>query len=158
MAFHCTLTIISGPLFYNTVIKTKYLWILVNLLASFVETGRGGITYLLLLPSECEWWMEPCGFEGKLYHWYTQFIGWSSCLYVSIYLNILINSSCSFTSGMPCPGFRMDLCEWLVTFVQHWTILRTALESPTLFFLTTSLSSRRLHVLEFPNRSISKIL
>lgn len=52
MAFHCTLTIISGPLFYNTVIKTKYLWILVNLLASFVETGRGGITYLLLLPSD----------------------------------------------------------------------------------------------------------
>lgn len=52
MAFHYTLTIVSGPLLYNAVIKTKRLWILLYLLAGFVENGRGGITNLLLLPSE----------------------------------------------------------------------------------------------------------
>lgn len=52
MAFRCTPMIVSGPLLYNTVIKTKCLWILLYLLAGFVETGRGGITNLLLLPSE----------------------------------------------------------------------------------------------------------
>ena len=58
MAIRCTPTIISGPLLYYTVIKTKCLRILLCFLAGFVETGRGGIANLLLLPSEstgCEW-------------------------------------------------------------------------------------------------------
>lgn len=45
-AFHCA-PLVSGPLLYSTVIKPKYLWILLYVLA---ESGRGGITNLL--PSE----------------------------------------------------------------------------------------------------------
>lgn len=64
---NCTLRF----LLHNTVINTKCLWILLYLLSGFVESGKGGITNLLLLPSECRWWMEPYGLEGMLYHWYT---------------------------------------------------------------------------------------